>query len=117
MAEGWFNALAPAGWRAGSAGTDPQGTVRAEAVEAMREVGVDISGHRPRGLAEALGPDVALVVGLCAEEACPVVPGVPNRHWPLPNPAGGGPEAYRRTRDELAARVRALVAELTGGGS
>jgi surfactin synthase thioesterase subunit len=35
----------------------------------------------------------------------------------LPNPAGGGPEAFRRTRDELAARVRALVAELTGGGS
>lgn len=112
MAEGLFNTLAPAGWRAGSAGTDPQGTVREEAVAVMREVGVDISDHMPKLLQAALGPDVELVVGLCAEEACPVVPGARSLHWPLPNPAGGDRTFYRTVRDDLAGRIRALVRDL-----
>ncbi len=74
MAEGLFNARAPAGWRAGSAGTEPAKRVRPEAIAVMREIGIDISGQRPKGLSDVLGPDVALVIGLCAEEACPVVP-------------------------------------------
>jgi arsenate reductase len=112
MAAALFNAVAPAGWAAGSAGTEPGERVRAEAVAAMREVGLDISGHRPTALAAALGPDVALIVGLCAEEACPTVPGVPSEHWPLPNPAGGGLDRYRAVRDELTSRVRALASRL-----
>lgn len=113
MAEGLFNALAPARWEARSAGTDPKGSVRREAVEAMREVGIDIGHHYPKSIAEAMGPDVRLAVGLCAEEACPVIPGVPSLHWPLPNPAGAGIEVYRHLRDDLARRIRALVPELT----
>lgn len=112
MAAALFNAVAPAGWRAGSAGTEPGERVRPEAVEAMREVGLDISQHRPVALEAALGPDVALIVGLCAEEACPVVPGVRSEHWPLPNPAGGGLEGYRAVRDELGRRVAALAQTL-----
>lgn len=112
MAEGLFNALTPAGWRAGSAGTDPGERVREEAVTVMREIGVDISDHVPKPLQAALGPDVELVVGLCAEEACPVVPGARSLHWPLPNPAGGGLERFRELRDDLAVRVRALVRDL-----
>jgi len=112
MAEGLFNALAPAGWRAGSAGTDPQGTVREEAVAVMREVGVDISDHMPKPMQAALGPDIELVVGLCAEEACPMVPGARSLHWPLPNPAGGDLTLYRTVRDDLAGRIRALVRDL-----
>jgi len=112
MAEALFNASAPAGWRAGSAGTDPSGTVRDDAVAVMREIGLDISGHVPRSLDAALDPDVVLVVGLCAEEACPVVPGVRSLHWPVPNPVGGGIDRFRETRDRLRGLVDGLVRDL-----
>ena len=96
-----FNAAPPPGWRAGSAGTEPAEAVRPEAVTVMAEVDLDISGQRPKSLPDVLGPDVALVVGLCAEEACPVVPGAKMEHWPLPNPAGREIAFYRELRDEL----------------
>lgn len=114
MAEGLFNALAPPGWEARSAGTDPQGTVRSEAIAALREIGIDISHHRPKSIADAMTTDVQLVVGLCAEEACPVIPGVRRLHWPLPNPAGRTVEFYRDLRDDLAERIRTLVNDLEG---
>lgn len=113
MAEGLFNALAPGGWRAGSAGTDPGDKVRDEVIAVMREIGIDISRQTPKAMGAAMGPDVRLVVGLCAEEECPVVPGVRSLHWPLPNPAGGPIATFRDLRDELSRRIRALVLELT----
>jgi len=113
MAEGLSNAMAPPGWRAGSAGTEPAAQVRPEAITVMREIGIDISGHRPKHLRGALGPDVALVIGLCQEEACPVVPGVPSEEWPLPNPAGATALAvYRRLRDDLRGRIGNLIPRL-----
>lgn len=114
MAEGLFNALAPAGWTGGSAGTDPGERVRDEAVAVMGEIGIDISAHRPKAIVDALTDDVRLVVGLCAEEACPAVPGARSRHWMLPNPTGRDLAFYRGLRDDLAERIRALVAELEG---
>ncbi len=112
MAEALFNAGAPAGWRAGSAGTEPAEAVRPEAVAVMDEIGLDISSQRPKWLADALGPDVALVIGLCAEEACPVVPGAKMEHWPLPNPAGRDLAFFREVRDELRRRINDLIARL-----
>jgi arsenate reductase len=112
MAEGLFNALAPAGWEARSAGTDPEGQVRSEAIAALAEIGIDIRHHHPKSIDEAMAPDVRLLVGLCAEEACPVVPGVPSVHWPLANPAGQAPAVYRAVRDDLAERIRGLIREL-----
>jgi arsenate reductase len=117
MAEGLFNDLAPAGWEAGSAGTDPHGSVRPEAIAAMREIGIDIGHHRPKSIAEAMSPEVEVVVGLCAEEACPVIPGTRAVHWPLPNPAGREPQFFRDTRDDLAARIRQLIQDLTGANT
>lgn len=114
MAEGLFNALAPAGWAARSAGTDPGEAVRREAVAVMREIGVDIERHRPKSVAQAMDPDVRLVIGLCAEEACPVIPGIPGLHWPIPNPAGQEMDFYREVRDGLAQRIRDLIKDLTG---
>ncbi len=79
----------------------------------MREIGIDISGHRPKHLRDALGSDVALVIGLCAEEACPVVPGAQSEHWPLRDPAGTtDPKVYRELRNELRRRIDALIARL-----
>src|SRR2546428_13367180 len=105
--------MAPPGWRAGSAGTEPAAQVRPEAITVMREIGIDISGHRPKHLRDALGPDEALVIGLCQEEACPVVPGVPSEDRPLPNPAGApAPAGYRPLRDDLPGRLSKLVTRL-----
>jgi len=113
MAEALFNAAAPPGWRAGSAGTEPAAAIRPEAMAVMREIGIDISSQRTKALSDALGPDVELVVGLCAEEACPVVPGTKMEHWPLPNPAGRNVAFFREIRDELRKRVEDLIARLS----
>lgn len=115
MTEGLFNAMAPPGWRADSAGTEPAARVRPEATAAMREIGIDISGQHPKHLRDALGPDLMLVIGLCEEEACPVLPGIASEHWPLPDPAGTtDPELYRRLRETLRQRITTLVARLRG---
>ncbi len=114
MAEGLFNAAAPPGWRARSAGTEPRTHVSTVAVALLRELGIDISGAQPKRLADALGPDVALVVGLCAEEACPAVPGVPSLHWPLPDPRDRDPAQFRQIRDDLRDRITRLAADLRG---
>src|SRR3970040_1791399 len=95
MAEALFNAAPPRGWRARSAGTEPKGRVRPEAIAVMGEVGLDISRQVPKRLDQALGPDVALGVGLCAEEICPVVPGARSLHWPLADPPPGGRGSHR----------------------
>ena len=112
MAEALFNMIARAGWRAGSAGTEPSTQVRLEAVTAMREIGIDLSGRQPKHLRDVLGPDVELVVGLCQEEACPVVPGVRSEHWPLPDPSGKDLAFFRDLREDLRRRVAELAARL-----
>ncbi len=116
MAEALFNAAPPPGWRARSAGTEPKGRVRPEAIGVMGEVGLDISRQVPKRLDQALGPDVALVVGLCAEEACPVVSGARSLQWPLANPRPGDLDHHREIRDELRERVKQLVAEVQSEG-
>lgn len=113
MAEGIARALAPAGVRISSAGSVPT-SVRPQAVEALREIGIDISGQRSKGVDE-IGASVDAVVTLCAEEVCPVWLGAAERvHWGLPDPAAvEGPEArrleaFREVRDELVRRLRVL---------
>jgi len=93
-----------------SAGSEPTG-VRPEAVAVLEEIGIDISGHRSKGLADVERP-VDVVVTLCAEEVCPVWLGDALRvHWGLPDPAavrGAGEErlqAFREVRDELRLRL------------
>lgn len=107
MAEGLARALAPAGYRFLSAGSDP-GILNPLAVIALREIGIDISHHRAKGLDGIAVEQVDTIVTLCAEEVCPVVPANVRRlHWPLPDPAAvdGPPEeklaAFRAVRDRL----------------
>jgi protein-tyrosine-phosphatase len=90
--------------------------VRPEAIAVMGEVGLDISRQVPKRLDQALGPDVALVVGLCAEEICPVVPGARSLHWPLADPRPGDLDHHREIRDEVRERVKQLVAGLQPEG-
>ena len=122
MAEGIARSLAPAHVRIGSAGSRPT-RVRPEAVAVLREIGIDISGHRSKAVSE-IGPDgIDTVITLCDEEECPVFVGKARRlHWSLPDPGAvrGSEEdrlsAFRRTRDQLRCRIAALFAgaELAG---
>lgn len=110
MAAALFNQLAdPRKAQASSAGTRPGATVHAEVVEAMREAGVDLSGERPRLLTRELAADATLLVTMGCGEECPFVPGVERDDWPLPDPRGRPVEEVRAIRDEVRARVLALV--------
>ena len=118
MAEGLARARAPRGWRVFSAGSNPA-RLSSTAVEAMREIAIDISSQHSKGRDDVPLEEADLIITLCAEEVCPVVPGgrAERLHWPLPDPAAvtGDPAArldrFRAVRDELARRLEALWAE------
>lgn len=112
MAEGWLRALAGESVEVLSAGLDPKG-VNPYAIDAMREVGVDISGHTSKDVRDLLTRRVDVVVTVCdnAKEKCPVFPfAFTFVHWSFPDPAAlpDGPEktsAFRDVRDQLRRRI------------
>lgn len=118
MAEGLARARAPRGWRVFSAGSNPA-RLSSTAVDAMREIGIDISSQSSKGTDDVPLEEADLIITLCGEEVCPVVPGgrAERLHWPLSDPAAvaGDPaarlERFRAVRDELARRIEALWAE------
>lgn len=112
MAAGWLEHLAAGRIDVLSAGSEPADTVNPAAVEAMAEVGIDLLGREPRrwDLADLEQADVVVTMG-CGD-TCPVLPGKRYVDWPLDDPAGQGVDAVRPIRDEIAGRVRGLMAEL-----
>jgi len=111
MAAGWFRALADASVvTAEAAGTQPGAALHPNVVEVMREAGVDLSGRKPRLLDDVLAEQkpVMLITMGCGEQ-CPFVPGVARDDWPLPDPKGASLEDTRKIRDEIRARVEALL--------
>jgi len=119
MAEGLWNKYGKGTWEAQSAGSSPAGYVHPMAIKTMAEIGIDIGGGRSKHVDDVSGQSFDLVVTVCdnVKEACPVLPGAKERlHWPFDDPAaaeGGGTEklrAFRRVRDEIAAKVRGYVA-------
>ena len=120
MAEGFLRDLAGDHFDVASAGYQPAEEVCAEAIEAMREVGIDISGHQPKATDQFLGQRVNYVITVCdrqKERNCPIFPGVVWRHaWPLEDPqAAQSPQArkaaMRQIRDEIQRRVIEFVNE------
>lgn len=119
MAEGWLRHLAGDRFDVKSAGTHPAG-LNHDAVEAMREVGIDISHHRSKGMEPFSGQRFDHVITVCdrAKDSCPIFPGASSMdHWPFDDPAlaQGSPEerkaVFRRVRDEIAERVRRFIDE------
>ena len=112
MAAGFLTHLAGDRIEVRSAGTAPADTVNSAAVDAMAEIGIDISGQSPK----ILTPDTVeysdVVITMGCGDTCPVFPGVSYRDWALDDPAGKGVDAVRPIRDEIKARVEALIAEL-----
>jgi protein-tyrosine-phosphatase len=97
-----------------SAGSDPADAVHPEVLEAMAEVGIDLSAVVPRLLEDAEVRRADVVVTMGCGDACPVYPGRRYEDWELPDPAGRSLVEVRAIRDEIDARVRALLAELAG---
>ena len=119
MAEGLLRDIAGDRFEVGSAGTIAS-FVRPQAIAAMAELGIDISGHRSKCLDEFLDTEFDYVITVCdnANEMCPVFPGPAKRiHWSFDDPAEAtGSEdqvaaVFRRVRDEIAVRLREFAAE------
>src|SRR4030043_711465 len=112
MAEAFFNNLSEGRHRGIRAGSRPAETVNPIVVEAMREVGIDISGNEPKKLTKEmiLEADLAITMG-CGEDACPVVPNE-LRDWQLEDPHGKPIETVRKIRDEIQLKVKTLIKEL-----
>ena len=110
MAAAWFDALAdPWKARAISAGTRPGSRVHPEVVDAMREVGIDLASTTPRLLTPELTAGARLLVTMGCGEECPYLPGVERDDWPLPDPKGRPLAEVRAIRDDIRARVAALI--------
>ena len=110
MAEGILRAVAGDMLEVCSAGSQPAGYVHPQAIAALAEIDIDITGHTSKHMNEFLDRDVETVITVCgnADQACPVFPGQLNRHhWPFDDPAHAtGTDAeikaeFRRVRDEI----------------
>ncbi|WAM11964.1 arsenate reductase ArsC [Rhodococcus sp. JS3073] len=112
IAAGFLSHLAGDAIEVRSAGSAPAETINAAAVEAMAEVGIDISDQTPKILTPDAVDTSDVVITMGCGDACPVFPGVSYRDWALDDPAGKGVDAVRPIRDEIKTRVEALIAEL-----
>jgi arsenate reductase len=112
MSAAFFNQLAdPTKARAISAGTQPGERVHPVVVEAMQEVGMDLSAAKPQKLTPELAAGAEMLITMGCGDECPYVPGLIRDDWPLPDPKGQGIESVRQTRDEIKRRVLQLLAQ------
>ena len=95
-----------------SAGSAPGDEVNPAVVEAMEEIGVDMSEEFPKPLTDEVVRAADVVITMGCGDACPIYPGKRYEDWQLDDPAGQGIEAVREIRDEIDRRVRTLIAEL-----
>ena len=110
MAEAFFNELARGRAKAVSAGTNPAQSVAPDVVQAMKEVGIDISNNRPKPLTEEMlaQADRMVTMGCGAEGVCPVS-FVPTEDWALEDPKGKSLEQVRKIRDEIKTKVAKML--------
>jgi protein-tyrosine-phosphatase len=95
-----------------SAGSDPAGTINPAVIDAMNELGVDMSEAFPKPLTDEVVRAADVVITMGCGDACPIYPGKRYEDWVLDDPAGQDLETVRRIRDEIDARVQSLVADL-----
>ena len=114
MAAGLLQLRAEGRVRVRSAGSDPADEINPAVVEAMAEVGLDVSEEFPKPLTDEAVRAADVVITMGCGDACPVYPGKRYEDWTLDDPAGQDLETVRRIRDEIDARVRILIEELVG---
>ena len=112
MAAAYFNKLVdPTKARAVSAGTQPGERVHPEVVQVMQEEGIDLRDARPQQLTPQLAADAQLLITMGCGDECPYVPGLRRDDWPVEDPKGQPIDGVRMTRDDIRARVEALIAQ------
>ncbi|MEA2473428.1 MAG: hypothetical protein QOE06_1343 [Thermoleophilaceae bacterium] len=112
MSQALFERASGGRHSAASAGTRPGERVHPEVVEAMRELGVDLSGRTPQPLTRELAERADVVVTMGCGDECPYIPGKRYLDWELTDPKGLAGGEVRAIRDEIAERVAQLAAEL-----
>ncbi len=117
MAAGWLRHLAGDRVQVLSAGSKPTTDVNPSAIDAMAEVGIDISKEYPKPWTDQTVDAADVVVTMGCGDACPVVPGKRYLDWELEDPAGKGVEEVRPVRDEIETRVRELLDDLGVGAN
>ncbi|MGV9796600.1 ACR3 family arsenite efflux transporter [Mycobacterium sp. NPDC003449] len=116
MALGYFTHYAGENAIAWSGGSEPGKDINPTAVEAMAEVGIDITGEYPKPWTDEIVQAADVVITMGCGDACPIFPGKRYENWELPDPAGQGIDAVRPIRDQIDQRVRRLLAELASAG-
>jgi arsenate reductase len=96
-----------------SAGSEPADHLNPAVVQAMKEVGIDISAEQPKKLEDGMVRESDVVITMGCGDACPIYPGKRYEDWDLQDPAGEDLVTVRRIRDEIGGRIDVLLAELT----
>ena len=112
MAAGWLRHLAGGAVEVRSAGSEPADRINPSAVEAMREVGIDITDRTPTELTWDAAQESDVIITMGCGDACPIFPGKRYEDWTLDDPAGKGVDAVRPIRDEIKTRIEELLADL-----
>jgi arsenate reductase len=112
MAQGWLRHLAGDCIEVRSAGSAPGSVINPAAVQAMAEVGIDITAEHPKILTVDAVRESDVVITMGCGDTCPVFPGKRYEDWELTDPAGQGIDVVRQVRDEIRARIETLLAEL-----
>lgn len=112
MAAGYLRHLSGGGIEVRSAGSMPADEINPVAVQAMLEEGIDITAEQPKVLTTEAVQDSDVVITMGCGDVCPIFPGKRYEDWDLEDPAGQGVEAVRPIRDDIRARIEALITEL-----
>ena len=112
MAEAFARIHGGPGVVAASSGSRPSGRVNPRAVEFMKEVGYDLSTHASKSLAEFDGQEIAVAVTMGCGDECPLVKAARREEWQIPDPKEMPADDYRKVRDLIEAKVKALLADL-----
>ena len=112
MAAGWMKHLAEDRVETYSGGSDPAGSINPSAVEAMKEVGIDISTEFPKPWTDEVVRAADVIVTMGCGDSCPIFPGKRYLDWDVADPAGLDIEDVRSIRDDIGSRVRALMEDL-----
>ncbi|MEP7020163.1 MAG: arsenate reductase ArsC [Pseudonocardiales bacterium] len=112
MAAGWLRQLAGDRIEVRSAGSEPADQINPVAIEAMREVGIDITAEQPTILTVDAVRDSDVVITMGCGDTCPIFPGKRYEDWELTDPAGQGIVVVRVVRDEIRDRIESLIYEM-----
>jgi arsenate reductase (thioredoxin) len=112
MAAGWAKSLGGDRLEVFSGGSDPASEVNRVAVEAMREVGIDIKGELPKRWSDDVLRAADVIITMGCGDSCPIFPGKRYEDWDVEDPAGQDVEHVRPIRDDIESRVRALLTRL-----